>query len=606
MNYLTVIKIVLARLRFIAVFLIAALIVGYWDDIKNHVDRWTRPNVAPDALAAASASDIEWYSTMHPHIVRSEPGLCPICSMPLVKRKKGEAFQLPADVLARVQLTPSRVAMAGVKTTPVDYRALTHEVRTVGVLDYDETRMRHISARVAGRADELFLNFTGQRVKKGDPVYSLYSPEVYTAQREYLQAHRRVNELQSGGSSDSRADAGAVYNASMQKLVLWGVQQEQLDVMEQEYEKTGKIPTHFTVTSPIDGVVIRKDIDQGHYVVVGEDPYTVADTSVLWLQAKVYERDISLVNVGQTVRVTPDAFPNDVVVGRVTFLAVELDVQTRTLDARVEVDNTDGKLRPGMFAQASISVPVVEAQATPAESETTSSASDLNPADIFAAGLAPYFKASTTLAADSAEGVSKYLHVVLAALEPLGTDPAFKEAFARFEEAVHETMGADLPTIRETFKTLSAAMIDMGKTAGVPKSAGDVQIFRCPMVKSNWLQLNGETRNPYYGSEMLDCGGPIAPLPVAAPASKNPTPASVSPAGKVLSIPRGALIDTGRRKVVYVQHTPGLFDMRAVVVGLPAGEFYPVLSGLEADELVVTHGAFLIDAENRLNPMPSN
>jgi len=133
---------------------------------------------------------------MHPEVVRTQVGQCPKCGMPLVKRNRGQAEQLPADVLARVTLTPKRKALAGIATTAVEYKTLVREIRSVAVLDYDETKVAHISARVPGRADELFVQYTGQAVKRGDPVYSLYSPDVYTAQRDYLRARKQINDLQ--------------------------------------------------------------------------------------------------------------------------------------------------------------------------------------------------------------------------------------------------------------------------------------------------------------------------------------------------------------------------------------------------------------------------
>src|SRR3982751_5810424 len=140
-NTWAVTKVVLARLRFLSVFLIAGLVVGYWEDIRNHWDKWTRPDVAPDALIAAAASDIEYYCAMHPNIIRAEPGSCPICSMPLIKRMKGEHVKLPEDVLARVQLSPQRITMAGIQTTPVTLRRLVRQIHAVGVLDYAEPKV---------------------------------------------------------------------------------------------------------------------------------------------------------------------------------------------------------------------------------------------------------------------------------------------------------------------------------------------------------------------------------------------------------------------------------------------------------------------------------
>src|SRR5437016_5009804 len=121
-----VLRILLARMRFVAVFLVAALVVGYWDSIKNHFDKWTRP--AAGAGAVSVTGDAEFYCPMHPNIVRGEPGSCPVCGMPLVKRKRGEAAQLPAGVLARVQLTPQRIALAGVTGETVAYRKLERTV----------------------------------------------------------------------------------------------------------------------------------------------------------------------------------------------------------------------------------------------------------------------------------------------------------------------------------------------------------------------------------------------------------------------------------------------------------------------------------------------
>src|SRR5262249_48617013 len=153
----------------------------------------------------------------------------------------------------------------------------------------------------------------------------------------------------------TRSDATTVYNASLQKLVLWGVSQKQLDEIDHEFDQGGgKIPTHLIVTSPIGGIVVGKEIFEGGYVNVGDKADTIADLDTLWLQLKLYERDVPLVKIGQPVDVTVEALPNRVFHGTVTFKAFQLDPQTRTLDARVEVTNPDLRLRPGMFADASI------------------------------------------------------------------------------------------------------------------------------------------------------------------------------------------------------------------------------------------------------------
>ncbi len=185
-NTASVAGVLFARLRFVAVFLVAAMVVGYWDTIRNYIDKWTRPAAPPQVESA-----FEYYCVMHPYIVRNAPGNCPTCGMPLAERKKGEKTALPKDVLARVQLTPNRVALAGIQTSSVEPRKLVRQIHAVGVLDYDETTVAQVSARATGHIDKLFVSYAGQEVTEGQKLYSLYSPEVYTAQRDYLQAQAR-------------------------------------------------------------------------------------------------------------------------------------------------------------------------------------------------------------------------------------------------------------------------------------------------------------------------------------------------------------------------------------------------------------------------------
>ncbi len=606
-NFFAVLRVILARLRFLAVFVVAGLLVGYWDTIKNYVDKWTRPEVPPDSLAAVS--DIEYYCAMHPTVIRDHPGDCPICGMPLIKRKKGGHEVLPADVMARVQLSPQRVAMANIATTAVEYRQLSREVSAVGVLDYDETRLAQLSSRVAGRADRLMLQYVGQPVKKGDIVYAIYSPEVYTGIRDYLQARDRVNKMgedKGAGaemSKELRADAADVYNASMQRLLLWGVTREQLDKLDDAFDKSGTIPTHLEVQSPIDGIVVEKNIIEGGYLGVGSVPFTIADLSQVWLKVRIYEADIPLVHVGQTARITVNAMGNERIEGKVQYVDFRLDPQTRTLAARIDVPNPGLKLRPGMYADVNLEVPITrESLATKRPvAVVPATAPALSPySAAYASALEKYLFAQSQLASDRVEGVSQALHEAVSRLAPLSADVELKPLVDRLTAAVHPTMGKDLAATRELFKEISAAMIDLGHAAKLPLDAPPISVFRCPMKQANWLQSPGSVANPYYGSQMLDCGSPVEPLPrvevvqVAA--------AAQGPAGRVLAVPRSAVIDTGRREIVYVQSAAGVFDMKEVKLGPLAGQWYPLIAGLTEGEQVATRGAFLIDAENRLNP----
>src|SRR5581483_12503518 len=165
-----------ARLRFIAVLVAVGGVIAYWDTLKAYYEKWARPA----ATHAAAGSDLEFWCPMHPTVVRDHPDKCPICAMPLSKRKKGEKSDddaLPPGVISRVQLSPYRIALAGLQTTEIGYRPLTKEIRTVGFVEFDERRLTRITARVTGksRIDKLYVNVTGQMIHAGDPVADLYS-----------------------------------------------------------------------------------------------------------------------------------------------------------------------------------------------------------------------------------------------------------------------------------------------------------------------------------------------------------------------------------------------------------------------------------------------
>jgi membrane fusion protein, copper/silver efflux system len=603
-NAFIVTKVALARLRFLAVFLAMALLVGYWDNIKNHIDKWTRPP-ANSAELLQPASDIEYYCAMHPNVIRTEPGHCPICGMPLIKRKKGEKVELPPAVLSRIQLTPQRIALANIQTFTVEPRDLVREIRAVATLDYDETRVAQISSRVAGRADELYVKSVGAKVSPGDRLYSIYSPDVFTAQREYLLARKRVNDLPKDAADDLKMDSVELYNASMQKLALWGATDKDFDRIDQEFDKTAKVPTHFVVTSPIAGIVVKRSLFEGGYVQTGDTPYIVADMSNLWLQVRIYENDVPFIKLGAPVQVHIDSVPNESFAGKITFLAYQLDPATRTLAARVELANPNLRLRPGMFADVLIHVPVLPETAATTTAPAVPSA-ELDRATAFRAALDPYFAAHDALADAQEKDVSTNLHLMLARLAAIKFEAPQKTALDSLAQFVHATSDQKIEALRDSFREISSILIDLGKSAGIPSTSSSVKIFRCPMGKKpNWLQLGTETINPYYPDpKMRDCGDSIDALPkIAAPIATLPA----TPGTHILAIPRSAVIDTGHNKVVFVANlAKGEFDLHAVTVGPLAGDYYPVLAGLEEGDRVVTSGAFLLDSENRLNPTATN
>ena len=225
-----VVKVVELRLRFIALMAITGLVFAYWDTLWNRYDKWMRPAGA----SHAAVSGVEFFCPMHPQVVQEGPGTCPICGMPLAKRKKGEKVALPEGVTARVQLAPFRVAQAGIRTVEVGYAPLVQTLTTFGSVAFDERRMANIVSKVPGksRVERLYVNFTGQDVEAGQPLADLYSPELSQAIQELLNGAASL-----GGGVLPQTEVGRsllgdrreMVLASAEKLKRWGITQAQID-----------------------------------------------------------------------------------------------------------------------------------------------------------------------------------------------------------------------------------------------------------------------------------------------------------------------------------------------------------------------------------------
>jgi Cu(I)/Ag(I) efflux system membrane fusion protein len=448
-----VVKVIEVRLRFIAILVAVCLFIGYWDTVKNYWDKWTRPQ---SAVAHQLGAGQEFFCPMDPQVVRStyEPNgdvpNCPICGMPLSIRKKGEKEALPPGVTGRVQLTPERIHLAGVKTVPVGLRPISKQTVTVGYVAFDESRLSQVVARVAGYVEKLYVDKTYVKVKAGEPLAELYSPELYSTAQELVLAAQNRN----------MADLTA---SARDRLLLWGVGQQEIDGIL----ASGKPSSRLVIRSPQSGYVIEKKIVVGSSVEPGMTLLEVADLSGVWIEAEVYEKDISFLQVGQKIEAAVEAYPHSTFTGKLALIYPRLEAATRTNRVRFELDNLQHELRPGMFATVMINTP-------------------------------------------------------LETIEP----------------------------------------------------------FRSAAVKREHVALAAS-------------GGANEPI-----------------TSEFLVVPERAVIDTGAKKVVYVEREPGLFEGLEVELGprveLPeAGrtvDYYPVVKGLMPGDRVADAGAFLIDAETRLNP----
>jgi len=245
----------------------------------------------------------------------------------------------------------------GVTYAPVTLERLSREVRTVAQVTYDERRVQAIAPKIEGWVEQLHVNYTGQSVTIGEPLLTIYSPMLVSAQQELLLA-TRLAENMSQADADSRRGAHELRDAARRRLQYWDISDEQIGALE----RTGSITRVLTLRAPVEGVVVEKRVVAGQRIMAGEALYQVADLRVVWLEGEVFERDLASVRLGQGVVAEFDAFPERPRTGRVSFIYPTLDPDTRTVRVRVELPNRDLQLKPGMYG--TIRIQVVQSAAT--------------------------------------------------------------------------------------------------------------------------------------------------------------------------------------------------------------------------------------------------
>lgn len=289
----------------------------------------------------------EWTCSMHPQIRQPEPGDCPICGMDLIPVTSEESqTQHPREIT----LSERAMRLAEIETSVVRRKRGATQIELVGKIDYDETNVKTISSWISGRIDKLYVDYTGTTVEKGDPLVYIYSPELFSLQKEYLQALTMVK-----GNANPETEIISNFReetliASRKKLELFGLSEAQIT----DIEDRGTASDHITILAPISGTVIHKNALEGIYVKTGERIYTIADLSTVWVQMDAYESDIAWLQEGQTVELKTEAYPGDVFIGKIEFIDPILDPTTRTVNVRASVPNPNNRLKPEMFVNAII------------------------------------------------------------------------------------------------------------------------------------------------------------------------------------------------------------------------------------------------------------
>ncbi|MDP3149674.1 MAG: efflux RND transporter periplasmic adaptor subunit [Ignavibacteria bacterium] len=278
-----------------------------------------------------------WTCPMHPQIHADRPGACPICGMDLIKKVVDEKEEptTDKDMTNMITLSSRKQALANVSTVVVKKENLQEQITAYSYLDFVENNRKTISARFNGRIEKLFVDKTGDYIKKGQALFEIYSPDLVQAQNEYLIA------LNNASNSTS------LIKASKKKLEIFGLTSDQI----QSLEKTREINFTLKYFSPISGTVIEKKVQEGAYVNEGTAIYDVAELSTLWNIAEVYENDLSNVKIGSPVKLHLRAYPGQEFNGRVTFIYPVVNAQTRTVKVRSEFSSNGGKLKPQMYGE---------------------------------------------------------------------------------------------------------------------------------------------------------------------------------------------------------------------------------------------------------------
>jgi RND family efflux transporter MFP subunit len=300
----------------------------------------------PSAAGSGSGSDVAYYTcSMHPQVHANHPGTCPICSMPLTPVTKEEQHA------GAIRIDEGRRALLGIRTARVTRGPMTLEIRAQGRLVVDETRLHDITLKVGGYVSKLAVSSTGQRVRKGDTLFTLYSPELYAAQQEYLIARSNRDAMHASGAAP-RSDA--LVRASETKLELWGLDDDQLRAIVATNEPIERLPFR----SPASGVVMEKTVVEGDAVTAGQRLFRIADLDQIWVEADVYEGDLARITKGQPATITLTYLPGRTFEGKVAFVYPYLDPASRTGRVRIALANKGVELKPDMFATVTFELPL--------------------------------------------------------------------------------------------------------------------------------------------------------------------------------------------------------------------------------------------------------
>lgn len=394
---------------------------------------------SPDTMADESMQEEEreilyWQAPMNPSEIYDEPGKSKM-GMDLVPVYADEA----AGAEGMVTINPAVVQNMNVRTAEVQRKDLSATVRTVGAVEYDERKLHTVNTKISGWVETLYVNFTGEMVTKGQPLFSIYSPELVTTQREYLLALNARDKVGSSSYETIREGGNSLLEATRQRLEYWDIPESAIE----QLEETGEIKKAVTLRAPASGMVLHKNAVAGDFIKAGTGAYRIADLSTIWVQASVYDHEVPWLAEGQPAEMELSYQPGTTYRGTVEYIYPSLEERSRTVQVRLSFDNPDLVLKPGMYANVRIRTRPVE-DATVIPNEAIIRTGERNMVFI-ARGEGAFEPREVTLGREGGERNNEI--EILSGLEPgetVVTSAQFLfDSESRLQEAIHKMLQQD-------------------------------------------------------------------------------------------------------------------------------------------------------------------
>jgi membrane fusion protein, copper/silver efflux system len=409
-----------------------------------------------------------------------------------------------------VSIDPRRQQLIGVRTEPATRESMRHAIRTVGVVRYDETTLADVNLRLEGWIRDLYVAYTGQPIQKGQPLFTLYSPDLLATQQEYLLALKTRDQMRSSVISDARERADQLVASARQRLVLWNLPEEEINGLEEKRQ----VPDAVVFRAPVSGFVIEKQALRGMHVTPGQTLYKVANLATVWVEADVYEQEMALARVGQRAAVTLDAYPGESFQGRAIYIYPFVEENTRTVKVRFQFANPRGRLKPGMYANVEIQGTDAMRLTVPANALLDSGADKI----VFVAQGDGYFTPRTVNVGrnfgdriEIVDGLKEGEQVATGATFFLDSESQLRAGLQNYEPSKAASGGpaTGAPALDITFRTqpdppktgeslFEVAVKDMN---GRPVADADVsvQLFMPAMPTMNMPAMRNETKLPHVG-----------------------------------------------------------------------------------------------------------